>query len=1563
MLFGKLAKSIFVFLVFPMGLFSQVNRDEVVQITYPYTGAIIDTDSVAVTFNIASFFTLGTPGCNDCDGYLKAYLDNTLVVDSIVSSPFTLSGLSDGQHFLNLEAVDPSGNSFTPVVHDTVSFTVDVPSVDNYCPPRAFSLMAGDTRNYLYWEPPFGVSGANPFPATPNSADYHTGTTDGSSLIQTSLIQAHGGSTTNRESGWIRFSLLGMSANVAIDSIVFNYYVNATNWPYWSATAVSVDPLTASPATLHSEINAGSSSSEAYLYRNESSSFSPGWYSYPLVNNAAADLLAAIPQGWFVVGIMDRDGSASYYLDLDGWNEANPPSLDIYWSAPGGGGVFRAPPIGDLPYTYEEVELYKTATQAGQPVPPELAAIQGYEMESHPLQSREVIEGCGDLQNYGIYLSDGTMVDTTDTTFYIHENLTNGTEYCYYIVANYTGAASVPTDTLCATPEAFIPPPITNLSGVGLDEEIALSWTDPWVPQYAFYENFNSGMPLTWTITDNNNSGIIWDVGEDGPSGYTLDDFDETFAIIISYSNTFPNSDLISPPIDLSAFTDATLYYTFNYQDYAGNPTDSGNVYISGDGGATWTLMQSYTVDTPPGGLNAVLSDSVSLSSVAGSSDVRIKFHYHVDSGESWFFAVDDIIVIGSGTATSRDLTGSTVSTNDMYIPGNTHLMNFTLTVVAPDFAYCDSFAVTFPAGVTINAAGPDALGIGGEPYGPEPFNGIQGQTISWGTNANDAAGGIFGTLTFWAELTFADSLSGPLPVQYHFSDDWWSTPVDVDGTFFIEERILTDGDLLGYNVYVDSSSTPDNTSVIGNTSYLVTGLNNGQNYTLGVTAVYYPSYESEQVTITLSPTWLYGDISGVIYDPNGATLDSAIVSAGSLTDTTGADGVYLLPSLLPGEYTVRVIRAGFEMDETTVTVVAQEAPTVQDFTLTPKVGRPVGLEATGGDYTVHLLWKNPGAEQNYDLAYYDDVLESQIGCGGGCEFGVRFTPLGYPATLQSVLISTQGDAAVTSGNLVAYLDPNGSIMGPGGLTGVVLATGLNLPSNGGVLTQYLVDVSAANLVINSGDVYLMIEENSSGFLGIANDIDPQSPEFYDRNWVYTGGVYSTIYDAVDGDPSLTGDFGLLATFFGAAGRQTLDGNGHLVETLEIVHQGTYHGELKTKSVMPPVDEENYVYSENPENVTRLAEPILPNRTVVSREDSLVGFNVYQVLSSGDTLVATTTGDTTATIIVPENYVEYCYNVKAIWQTDNYGQLESKPSGEACAIPYTAGDVDFDSDVDLTDLLTVVDFVLQVTVPTDPQIRGADVNQDGEINIQDIVLIVDIIYGVNARQVAFDPSAVLSVELTALENASVGLSFDYDSYLQGLEFTLTYNPQEITLGVPNLTQPQKNLIVSSHDDGAGKVTIVVYHSGGGVLDLNTETYLSVPVQKASGTRSQGRVILDRFLAAGEHGVAVPVLRRTTSVEIKLLPTQFALHQNYPNPFNPVTEITFDVPMEGLVELVVYNLRGQEVRRLVSGTLPAGYHRILWNGQNDAGEEVSTGIYFYRLTARYFHDTKKMVLVK
>ena len=94
-----------------------------------------------------------------------------------------------------------------------------------------------------------------------------------------------------------------------------------------------------------------------------------------------------------------------------------------------------------------------------------------------------------------------------------------------------------------------------------------------------------------------------------------------------------------------------------------------------------------------------------------------------------------------------------------------------------------------------------------------------------------------------------------------------------------------------------------------------------------------------------------------------------------------------------------------------------------------------------------------------------------------------------------------------------------------------------------------------------------------------------------------------------------------------------------------------------------------------------------------------------------------------------------------------------------------------------------------------------------------------------------------------------------------------------------------------------------------------------------------------------------------------VPTAFALHQNYPNPFNPSTIINFDLPNPAHVRLDVFNVLGQSVRTLKDEQMEAGYHPVEWNGTDNSGSPVATGIYFFKIQAGEKVETKKMMLLK
>jgi hypothetical protein len=118
-----------------------------------------------------------------------------------------------------------------------------------------------------------------------------------------------------------------------------------------------------------------------------------------------------------------------------------------------------------------------------------------------------------------------------------------------------------------------------------------------------------------------------------------------------------------------------------------------------------------------------------------------------------------------------------------------------------------------------------------------------------------------------------------------------------------------------------------------------------------------------------------------------------------------------------------------------------------------------------------------------------------------------------------------------------------------------------------------------------------------------------------------------------------------------------------------------------------------------------------------------------------------------------------------------------------------------------------------------------------------------------------------------------------------------------------------------------------------------------------------------------EGVVVDLAGQATSVASSILdnvgtgPTDYGLNQNVPNPFNPETTISYQLPESGRVLLTVYTSLGQEVRTLVDEVQEIGQYTIRWDGRDAAGRQVASGVYFYKMAAENFGDTKRMMLLK
>ena len=277
----------------------------------------------------------------------------------------------------------------------------------------------------------------------------------------------------------------------------------------------------------------------------------------------------------------------------------------------------------------------------------------------------------------------------------------------------------------------------------------------------------------------------------------------------------------------------------------------------------------------------------------------------------------------------------------------------------------------------------------------------------------------------------------------------------------------------------------------------------------------------------------------------------------------------------------------------------------------------------------------------------------------------------------------------------------------------------------------------------------------------------------------------------------------------------------------------------------------------------------------------------------------------------------------------------------------------------------------------------ADFNGDDTVNFTDFVMLSQ-----SFGKVAVDaPSAKRAGKLVAPAGANVDatmtLQVDGEARmgemltlnahvgqaqaLQGWGLTVQYDPTMFEFVEANA--PEGNLFQAAgasdplflvHSNNPGEVTLA--SAVGGNLAAAGEGSLAQLVFRPIGEFEDATfdiangIVFDPSQLTNPAGVA-------EVLEVRAIPSAFALNQSFPNPFNPQTTIGYDLAEGGQVHLEVYNVMGQLVKSLVSENQPAGRYQVVWNGTDVVGRQVSSGIYFYRLNTSGFKAVRKLMLLK
>jgi len=301
----------------------------------------------------------------------------------------------------------------------------------------------------------------------------------------------------------------------------------------------------------------------------------------------------------------------------------------------------------------------------------------------------------------------------------------------------------------------------------------------------------------------------------------------------------------------------------------------------------------------------------------------------------------------------------------------------------------------------------------------------------------------------------------------------------------------------------------------------------------------------------------------------------------------------------------------------------------------------------------------------------------------------------------------------------------------------------------------------------------------------------------------------------------------------------------------------------------------------------------------------------------------------------------------------------------------TPGDFNGDGQVGFDDFFAFVDVfgLSKGSVGFDPVF---DMNGDDAVGFDDFFLFVDVfgsVYSSPRRVAAASEGMSSGVTLASSvdgEDVIVEVAVEELERVRGAGLVLGYDPWAMEF--VGASADESGLLggLSYHrrlhaavETGDDEIAVFAYRLGS-ETDGEGAQIASVRF-RTQGEREGARIEL-RALAV-QTGDGVYRLPAPIAANVRLVPENFTLRPNYPNPFNPETTISYDVPKVATVELAVYDVLGQEIRTLVAGQQAAGHYRIRWDGLDDAGSPVSSGVYLVSLRSGQIQAVRKMLLIR
>lgn len=349
---------------------------------------------------------------------------------------------------------------------------------------------------------------------------------------------------------------------------------------------------------------------------------------------------------------------------------------------------------------------------------------------------------------------------------------------------------------------------------------------------------------------------------------------------------------------------------------------------------------------------------------------------------------------------------------------------------------------------------------------------------------------------------------------------------------------------------------------------------------------------------------------------------------------------------------------------------------------------------------------------------------------------------------------------------------------------------------------------------------------------------------------------------------------------------------------------------------------------------------------------TLLGYNIYRFTNQTDTTFTNPiqinqqlVTDTTYIDYQVDPHKKYYYKYKVV-RTD-FTESDFSKTVNATVLTASKGDANGSMSVDVMDIVSLVGYILGQN-PKPFILEAADVNNDKAVNILDIVGIVNIILGKAPSNSINKAGSILA----KLELKNDQLELQSDVAVSGIQFTLRGN------GLNKIqfssSENLKKFELATGSMGDTLKTFIVYNLKGELLNAG-KYILGKFIEMNNNIRIENVVVADY------NGNAI--LTNVFNKDEMSIPSEYYLSQNYPNPFNAATIIQYGLPKRTSAKIVIYNILGQQLKTFIISEQNPGKYQVMWNGKNDYGGTVASGVYIYRLETADFINAKKLVILK